>query len=61
MASVRAADGPERVFGEWWRCAGEIGEARDYYRAEDEEGQRYWLYRAGPAAEARWVMHGLFG
>lgn len=58
---VRAADGPERVFGEWWRSAGEVGEARDYYRAEDEEGQRYWLYRAGPANEARWFMHGLFG
>ena len=39
-------------------------QTRDYFRVEDEEGRRYWLYREGlyGVAEAppRWFMHGLF-
>ena len=41
-------------------------EPRDYYRVEDEEGRRYWLFRAGLYAQGggkalpRWYMHGLF-
>ena len=55
------ADGPERVFGEWWR--GDEGSlVRDYYRVEDERGRRYWLFRDAPAeAGGRWYLHGLFG
>ncbi len=58
---VRRADGPERIAGEWWR---EIAEPRDYYRVEDEDGGRFWLYRAGlyrPHAAPRWFLHGVFG
>jgi protein ImuB len=63
---VRKADGPERIFGEWWREAGEMKSIRDYFRVEDEAGGRYWLFRSGdgsdPATGAlRWYMHGVFG
>jgi protein ImuB len=38
--------------------------ARDYYRVEDSEGRRYWLYRLGHHEAGkpppRWFMHGLF-
>ena len=57
---VRRADGPERIASEWWR---ESAEPRDYYRVEDEEGRRFWLYRAGlfrPQAAPRWFLHGIF-
>jgi protein ImuB len=37
---------------------------RDYFRAEDKEGVRYWLYREGihrrEVLAFRWFMHGLF-
>ena len=36
---------------------------RDYYRVEDEDGRRFWLYRAGrhrAAAPARLYLHGVF-
>ncbi len=57
---VRHAEGPERVAGEWWRGGDAL---RDYYRVEDEDGRRFWLYRAGlhrPATPARWYLHGVF-
>lgn len=44
-----------------------IHRARDYYRVEDAEGGRYWLYRDGlygrdeDDAPPRWFVHGLFG
>lgn len=60
---VRAADGPERIAPEWWRQS-ETEEARDYYRVEDDDGQRFWLYRAGlyhPDRAPRWFLHGFFG
>lgn len=57
---VARADGPERVFGEWWRSDAEVSAQRDYYRVEDPEGARYWLFRDAPAAEGgRWWLHGL--
>ena len=58
---VRAAEGPERLAAEWWR---EETPARDYYLVEDQEGDRFWLYRLGLPGEfnpARWFLHGLFG
>ena len=63
---VRRAEGPERLAQEWWRdAASESGpdRVRDYYRVEDEEGARFWLFRAGlyGSGETRWFMHGLFG
>ena len=75
---VRCADGPERVAVEWWRPemssagsavnlpatrSGGADAIRDYYRVEDEEGRRFWLFRAGlPGADysLRWYVHGLF-
>ena len=64
---VRRAEGPERIGEEWWRR--EIGDVsithvRDYYRVEDQDGGRFWLFRAGlygdPDAPAKWWLHGLF-
>ncbi|MCI4643895.1 MAG: DNA polymerase Y family protein [Hyphomonadaceae bacterium] len=39
--------------------------ARDYYRVEDAEGRRYWLFRKGLYGDGRggapeWFIHGLF-
>jgi len=39
---------------------------RDYYRVEDSEGRRYWIYREGLIGDGRgglpnWYIHGLFG
>jgi protein ImuB len=64
---VRRAEGPERIGEEWWRR--EIGDVstthvRDYYRVEDQDGGRFWLFRAGlygdPDTPAKWWLHGLF-
>lgn len=56
---IKKADGPERIEREWWL---DKGEHRDYYSVEDEEGQRYWLFRSGHYAEERsqWFIHGFF-
>ena len=32
-------------------AAGSVGAIRDYYRVEDEEGRRFWLFRAGLPVE----------
>lgn len=63
---VRRADGPERVFGEWWKCEAELVAVRDYFRVEDEAGERYWIYRAGDGEDPetgshKWFLHGVFG
>ena len=67
------AEGPERIADEWWRPrpdgsrppANSEPPFRDYYRVEDDDGVRFWLFRDGPyrAAEdgrpaARWFLHG---
>jgi protein ImuB len=62
---VTRADGPERIADEWWRPegSGEVDAIRDYYRVEDEEGRRIWLYRAGLHGgdrKPRWFVHGVF-
>ncbi len=62
---VRRADGPERIHGEWWRDARETAATRDYWRVEDEQGRRFWLYRSGDGEDAgtgdlRWFLHGIF-
>lgn len=56
-------DGPERVYGEWWKRTGERDAVRDYFRVEDESGARFWLYRRGDGRDARtgdlsWWMQG---
>ncbi|MEO5338757.1 MAG: DNA polymerase Y family protein, partial [Magnetospirillum sp. WYHS-4] len=62
---VARAEGPERIGGEWWLADPGIpdGEVRDYYRVEDAEGRRFWLYRQGlarPDTPPRWFLHGFF-
>ena len=62
---VRHADGPERIAGEWWKRDGELWSIRDYFRVEDEEGRRFWLFRRGDGADPetgdrRWFLHGFF-
>ncbi len=57
---VLKADGPERIEREWWL---ESGEHRDYYNVEDDQGQRYWLFRLGHYAggeKSQWFLHGFF-
>ncbi|MFN8683606.1 DNA polymerase Y family protein [Paracoccus sp. P2] len=63
---VRRADGPERIFGEWWKRDTELAAVRDYFRIEDEAGERLWIFRAGDGEDAatgshRWFLHGVFG
>jgi protein ImuB len=58
---VALAEGPERIAPEWWRSA--ETDARDYYRIEDREGRRFWLFRSGAYGEKkapRWYVHGVF-
>jgi protein ImuB len=67
--AVIRVEGPERVAMEWWRSQGAML-TRDYFRVEDEEGLRFWLYRdglfdevackEGKAVPPNWFMHGLF-
>lgn len=53
------ADGPERIEQEWWH---QQGQHRDYYRVEDEQGYRYWLFRLGHYHDKtyQWFIHGFF-
>ncbi len=62
---VRRANGPERIYGEWWLRDGEVWGVRDYFRVEDGEGTQFWLFRRGdgvnPATGTlEWFLHGLF-
>ena len=72
---ITRAEGPERIAPEWWRtpdaAAGNTvldDDTRDYYRVEDEDGRRFWLYRDGLYGRHRnaddppkWYLHGFFG
>ena len=63
---VRRADGPERIFGEWWKADAELVAVRDYFRIEDDAGERFWIYRAGDGENVetgshKWFLHGVFG
>ena len=63
LHEVTAVEGPERIAPEWWTAEG--GFTRDYFRAEDRDGRRFWLFREGlfatEAENPRWYVHGLFG
>ena len=50
---VARADGPERMFGEWWKSETERNAVRDYFQVEDDAGERYWLFRAGDGEDAK--------
>jgi protein ImuB len=66
------AEGPERIEPAWWEAiAAAPSEGsprpRDYYRVEDEQGGRFWVFREGrydcdgEVRQPVWFMHGLFG
>jgi protein ImuB len=62
---IARVEGPERIAPEWWRSPSSA-RLRDYYRVEDAEGRRYWIYREGLIGDGRgglpnWFIHGLFG
>ncbi len=54
---------------EWWKRE-EATLTRDYFRVEDTEGLRFWIYRDGlydrelideeGEVEPKWFVHGLF-
>lgn len=63
-------EGPERIAMEWWRTSS-AALTRDYFRVEDEEGLRFWIYRdglfgnelideKGNPVEPKWFIHGMF-
>lgn len=54
---VVQCEGPERIAMEWWRYE-TPQPSRDYFRVEDSEGRRYWLYQQGTQPE--WFLHGVF-
>ena len=63
---VARADGPERIFGEWWKRDAELWAVRDYFRIEVESGGRYWIFRSGNGEDPttgsqHWFLHGFFG
>jgi len=63
LHEVAAIEGPERIAAPWWRRLD--APTRDYFRAEDTFGRRFWLYREGlygrETMGAKWFLHGVFG
>lgn len=67
MHEVVAIEGPERIAPQWWKSAAP-SLTRDYFRVEDADGRRFWLYREGlygpETAQGprgpRWFVQGLF-
>lgn len=60
LHTITRADGPERIESEWWL---QQGPYRDYYRVEDEQGGRYWIFRLGDYKGDKphqWFIHGFF-
>lgn len=62
---VRRADGPERVFGEWWKLPSELEAVRDYFAIENDDGERFWIFRSGDGVDPetgshKWFVHGIF-
>jgi len=61
---VIRAEGPERIAPEWWRERSTT-RLRDYYRIEDGQGRRYWIYRNGLTGDGRggvpeWFLQGMY-
>ena len=60
---ILRAEGPERLAPEWW-VDGEDAPPRDYFRIEDTDGQRFWLYRQGlyerRTVTPTWFLQGFF-
>ncbi len=56
--------GPERIAPEWWHDRPGT-RLRDYFKIEDQSGQRLWIYREGLHGDGRggaprWFVHGCF-
>jgi protein ImuB len=47
--------GPERIETGWWRGR---SVRRDYYRVEDQQGSRFWLFRR--LSDGKWFLQGAF-
>lgn len=65
LHEVTRVEGPERIASEWWRSLEtETPPTRDYFRIEDRDGARFWVFRNGlygaETADPRWYMHGVF-
>lgn len=64
LHEVARAEGPERIAPEWWRFGANAPATRDYYRIENAQGHRFWVFREGfyedSNARPRWFLHGLF-
>ena len=64
LIDVLCAEGPERIAPEWWNAWDDGRGTRDYFRVEDADGRRYWLFREGlygrETARPDWYVHGLF-
>ena len=72
LHQLRRMDGPERISPEWWRQDRNwTGGSRDYWRIEDADGRRLWLYREEGEREGdrreksgvektQWFVHGIF-
>lgn len=60
---VAKTEGPERIACEWWKD-GRATKTRDYFRIEDKQGYRFWLFRHGlyerETNHPDWYMHGIF-
>ena len=61
---VTRYSGPERIAPEWWKDRPGT-RLRDYFKVEDQTGQRIWLYREGlhedgRGGDPRWFVHGCF-
>ncbi len=63
LYEVARAEGPERISPEWWRDGADEA-TRDYFRIEDADGHRYWLFRQGlygaTQGNPRWFLQGFF-
>ena len=53
--AIAAAEGPERLSGDWWKDP----YRREYFRVCTVEGELLWLYReVRRSGELRWWLHG---
>lgn len=52
---LRLLVGPERIESGWW----DKDVQRDYFIAENTQGQRYWIFRE-IGGEGKWYVHGIF-
>ncbi|MCE9531819.1 MAG: DNA polymerase Y family protein [Planctomycetes bacterium] len=54
--AIERSWGPERIETGWWR-GDDV--RRDYYLAETETGERFWLFH--DLTSESWFLHGIFG